>query len=225
MATRILLADDHLLVRQALRSLLERGGFDVVGEAADGHEAIQLAGAVRFDVAVLDICMPRMNGVDAAREILSVAPHSRIVALTYRVEKPLIADAFRAGIRGYVLKTQAADELIHAIREVAAGRAFLSPQVSTILLAAYLSGSTTGTDPLTHRERQVLQLVAEGKSTKGIADLLGITSKTAEGYRSRVKAKLNIHNTADLVRYAIREGFSPLSIAWCWDVLSSFVRY
>jgi two-component system response regulator NreC len=212
-ATRILLADDHLLVRQGLRSLLERGGFDVVGEAADGHEALQIAGAVRFDVAVLDISMPGMNGVDAAREILSIAPRSHVVALTYHVEERQIAAAFRAGIRGYVLKTQAADELIHAIREGAAGGTFVGPRVSGVLLAAFLKGGTIAEDPLTLRERQVLQLVAEGKSTKEIADVLGITGKSVEAYRSRVKAKLNIHSTADLVRYAIRQGLSPLSIA------------
>jgi DNA-binding NarL/FixJ family response regulator len=222
--TRILLADDHLVVRQGLRSLLEHGGFDVVGEAADGHEAIQLARTVRFDVAVLDICMPRMNGVDSAREILSVAPHGHIVVLTVHIEERQIADAFRAGIRGYVLKTQAADELIHAIRHVAAGGTYMSPHVSSVLLTAYLTGGAIGEDPLTSRERQVLQLVAEGKSTKDIADLLGVTAKTAESYRAHVKAKLDIHDTAGLVRYAIRQGLIPLSIAWCWDVLSSFVR-
>jgi two-component system, NarL family, response regulator NreC len=221
--TRILLADDHLVVRQGLRSLLEHGGFDVVGEAADGHEAIQLAQSVRFDIGVLDICMPRMNGVDAAREILVVAPLCRIVVLTMHAEERQIAAAFHAGVRGYVLKTQAADELIHAISEVAAGRTYLSPHVASVLLAAYLTGSTIGEDPLTSRERQVLQLVAEGKSTKEVADLLGVTAKTAESYRSRLKAKLDIHDTAGLVRYAIRQGLSPMSIAWCWDALSSYL--
>jgi DNA-binding NarL/FixJ family response regulator len=210
-ATRILLADDHYVVRQGLRSLLEHGGFEVVGEAADGYEALQLARAVRLDVAVLDISMPRMNGVDTAREILAIAPHCRIVVLTVLAEERQIAAAFRAGVRGYVLKTQAADELIQAIREVAAGGTYLSPQVSSVLLDAYLTGNPIGKDPLTSRERQVLQLVAEGKATKEIADTLGVTVKTAECYRSRLKTKLDIHHTAGLVCYAIRRGIIQLS--------------
>jgi two-component system response regulator NreC len=220
---RILLADDHEVVRQGLRVLLEHGGFDVVGQAADGHEAICLARTVHFDVGVLDLGMPRMNGVDAAREILVIAPHCHILALTVHAEERQIAAAFRAGVRGYVIKTQAADELIHAIREVATGGSYMSPQVSSILLGAYLTGSTIGADPLTPRERHVLQLVAEGKSTKEVADLLGVTAKTAESYRSRVKAKLDIHDTAGLVRYAIREGLVALSSAWWWDVAASLI--
>ena len=217
MPLRILLADDHLLVREGLRSLLEHGGYDVVAEAADGHEAVQLARTIKFDVGLLDIGMPRMNGVEAAREIRLIAPHCHIIVLTMHAEERQIAAAFRAGVRGYVIKTQAADELIDAIREVSIGGTYMSPHVSTILLSAYLTGSAIGADPLTSRERQVLQLVAEGKSTKEVADLLGITTKTAESYRSRIKAKLDIHDTAGLVRYAIREGLVTLSIAWWWN--------
>ena len=220
MATRILLADDHLVVRQGLRSLLEQGGFAVVGEATDGHDAVRLARSVRFDVAVLDVSMPRMNGIDAAREILSFAAGSRIVVLTVHTEERQIADALRAGIRGYIVKTQAADELINAIREVAAGGTYLSPRVSGVLLTAYLSGNPIGDDLLTVRERQVLQLIAEGKTTKEVADVIGVTAKTAECYRSRLKTKLGIHDTAGLVRYAIRHGVIQLSAAWYFDVVS-----
>lgn len=221
MATRILLADDHLVVRQGLRSLLEQGGFVVVAEATDGHDAVRLARTVRFDVAVLDVSMPRMNGIDSAREILSFSPSSRIVMLTVHTEERQIADALRAGIRGYILKTQAADELINAIREVAAGGTYLSPHVSSVLLSAYVNGSTIGEDPLTVRERQVLQLVAEGKTTKEVADSLGVTAKTAECYRSRLKVKLGIHDTAGLVRYAIRHGVIQLALACCFHALTS----
>jgi DNA-binding NarL/FixJ family response regulator len=210
MSTRVLLADDHFVVRQGLRSLLEHGGFEVVGEAADGHEAAQLARTIRFDVGVLDVCMPRMNGIETAREILSISPQSRVVMLTVLAEERQIAAAFRAGVRGYILKTQAADELIHAIREVAAGRRYLSSSVSNVVLDAYLAGGTIEKDPLTSRERQLLQLIAEGKATKEIADVLGVTVKTAECYRSRLKLKLDIHHTAGLVCYAIRSGIFQL---------------
>ena len=222
MTTRILLADDHLVVRQGLRSLLEQGGFVVVGEATDGQEAVRLARTVRFDVAVLDVSMPRMNGIDSAREIMSFAPNSRIVMLTVHTEERQIADALRAGIRGYIIKTQAADELINAIREVAGGGTYVSPQVSTLLLAAYINGSALGRNPLTVRERQVLQLVAEGRTTKEVAHSLGVTAKTAECYRSRLKVKLGIHDTAGLVRYAIRHGLIQLCASWFLDAIIPF---
>jgi len=222
LTTRILLADDHLVVRQGLRSLLEQGGFVVVGEATDGQEAVRLARTVRFDVAVLDVSMPRMNGIDSAREIMSFAPNSRIVMLTVHTEERQIADALRAGIRGYIIKTQAADELINAIREVAGGGTYVSPQVSTLLLAAYINGSALGRNPLTVRERQVLQLVAEGRTTKEVAHSLGVTAKTAECYRSRLKVKLGIHDTAGLVRYAIRHGLIQLGASWFLDAIIPF---
>lgn len=203
---RVLLADDHYVVRQGLRSLLERAGFAIVAEAADGREAVELACEIRFDVAVLDVCMPRMNGMDAAREILSAKPRSPIVALTMLAEEAQVAASFRAGMRGYVLKSQAGEDLVSAMRQVVAGHRYVSPRVSSVMLDSYLTGGTIGKDPLTSRERQVLQLVAEGKSTKELADVLGVTVKTAECYRSRLKEKLDIHHTAGLVCYAIRSG-------------------
>ena len=220
MATRILLADDHRVVRQGLRSLLEYNGLEVVAEASDGHEAIQIARTARFDVAVLDVSMPRMNGIDTAREILVAAPHCRIVVLTVHAEERQIAAAFRAGVRGYILKTQAADELINAIREVSAGGTYLSPHVSGILLDAYLAGSRIDEDPLTLREREVLQLIAEGKTTKEIAHAIGVTAKTAEVYRSRLKTKLDVHDTAGLIRYAIRLGLVHLVVCGSCAALS-----
>lgn len=212
MPTRILLADDHVIVRQGLKSLLERNGLEVVAEAADGTDAIQLARAVRFDVAVLDIGMPRLNGIDTAREILAIVPQARIVVLTVHAEERQIAAAFRAGVRGYILKTQALEELVTAIREVSAGGTYVSPQVADVLLGAFLTGTSAAEDPLTRREREVLRLIAEGKTTKEIAEALGVTVKTAESYRSRLKTKLDIHDTAGLVRYAIRYGLVQLSI-------------
>jgi DNA-binding NarL/FixJ family response regulator len=211
-ATRILLADDHVIVRQGLRSLLERNGFEVVAEAADGHEAIELARDVRFDVALLDIGMPRINGIDTAREILTVAPHARIITLTVHADERQIGAAFRAGVRGYIVKTQALDELVTAIRKVSAGGTYMSPQVAEVLLGAFLNSHSSTEDPLTRRERDVLRLIAEGKTTKEIADALSVTVKTAESYRSRLKTKLDIHDTAGLVRYAIRSGVVQLSL-------------
>jgi DNA-binding NarL/FixJ family response regulator len=206
MPTRVILADDHQIVRQGLRVLLEREGFEVAGEAANGPEAIRLAQAECPDVAVLDLSMPRLNGSDAAREILRTCPRTRVILLTVHTEDHQIITAFRAGIQGYVVKTQAAEDLAQAIRVVAEGRVYLSPTVSRVVVDGYLAGSDVPPDPLPPRERHALQLVAEGKTTKEIATLLGLTVKSAESYRARIMDKLQIHNTAGLVRYAIRRG-------------------
>ena len=206
MSLRILLADDHEIFRQGLRALLERGGFHVAGEAADGHAAIQMAAQLTPDVAVVDLAMPLLNGLDAAREITRVAPRTRTILLTMHAEDPYVAKALQAGIRGYVLKSQAAEDLIQAIREVSRGAVYLSPGVSESLVEAYLAKRDLPHDPLTPRERQVLQLIAEGKTTKEVAALLGVSVKTAESHRMRIMTKLSIHETAGLVRYAIREG-------------------
>lgn len=203
---RILLADDHLIVRQGLKTLLEREGLDVVGEASDGHEAIRLATELRPDVAVLDLGMPLLNGLDAAREIIQIAPKTRLILLTVHSEDRYVLEALRAGLRAYVLKSQAASDLLHAIQEVSRGMIYLSPGVSRAVVEAYLAGTESLPDPLTARERQVLQLVAEGKTTKEIAVILGVSVKTADSHRTRVMQKLNIHETAGLVRYAIRIG-------------------
>ena len=206
MPLRILLADDHEIFRQGLRALLEREGFHVAGEAADGHGAIQMAAQLTPDVAVVDLAMPLLNGLDAAREIARVSPRTRTILLTMHAEDPYVAKALQAGIRGYVLKSQAAEDLIQAIREVSRGAVYLSPGVSESVVEAYLAKRDLPLDPLTPRERQVLQLIAEGKTTKQVAALLGVSVKTAESHRMRIMTKLNIHETAGLVRYAIREG-------------------
>ncbi len=206
MRVRVILADDHVMVRQGLRALMEREGFDVVGEAADGHEAMRLANELHPDVAVLDLSMPLLNGLDAGRDITQHSPKTKTILLTMYTEDQYVMEALRAGIRGYVLKSQAPSDLIQAIREVYQGTIYLSPGVSRALVEAYLAKTDLPPDPLTPRERQVLQLVAEGKTTKEIAIVLGVSVKTAESHRTRLMEKLNIHETASLVRYAVRTG-------------------
>jgi len=206
MSMRVLLADDHQIVRQGIRAILEREGFEVVGEGTNGREAVTLASQLNPDVVVLDLIMPMLNGMEAAREILQQRPGSRVVLLTMHTEEHQIVAALRAGIRGYVVKTQAAEDLVYAIREVARGEIYLSPGVSRVFVEGYLSQVAPASEPLAPRERQVLQLVAEGKTSKEIASLLDLTVKTAESYRTRIMEKLDIHDTAGLVRYAIRRG-------------------
>ncbi|HET6922389.1 MAG TPA: response regulator transcription factor [Anaeromyxobacteraceae bacterium] len=206
MPIRVILADDHALVRQGLKALLEREGFLVAGEASDGQEAVRLVPEVRPEVAILDISMPLLNGLDAAREIRKCAEGTKTILLTRHDEDQYVTAALRAGVKGYVLKSQAATDLVAAIRQVSGGGIYLSPGVSRAVVEAYLSKSELPADPLTSRERQVLQLIGEGKSTKEVAALLGVSVKTAESHRTRLMQKLDIHETASLVRYAIRRG-------------------
>ena len=203
----ILLADDHPMFRQGLKTLLEREGFAVVAEAADGHAAARLARQLNPNIAVLDLGMPLLNGIDAARHIQKQSPDTQVVLLTMYEEEAYVLEALRAGIRGYVLKAQAASDLVAAIREILRGAMYLSPGISKTVVDAYMSKSELTSDPLTNRERQVLQLVAEGMTTKKIADTLGLSVKTADSHRTRIMQKLDIHETAGLVRYAIRRGF------------------
>jgi two-component system, NarL family, response regulator NreC len=206
MPIQVLLADDHQIVRQSLRLLLEREGLKVVGEAADGQDAVQIAESTHPDVAVLDVTMPVLNGLDAAREIQKVSPRTKTVFLTVHDEDPYLLDALRAGAKGYVVKTHAAENLIQAIREAARGGVYLSPEVSRAVVQAYQNKTELSPDPLSPRERQVLQLIAEGKTTKEVASVLNISVKTAETHRTHIMEKLDIHETASLVRYAIRNG-------------------
>jgi len=207
MMQTVMLADDHPMFRQGLKALLEREGFDVVAEAADGHEAVRLARQLNPSIAVLDIGMPLLNGIDAARDIHKQASDTEVVLLTMYEEEAYVLEALRAGIRGYVLKAQAASDLVGAIREVQRGAVYLSPGISKTVVDAYVGKSELPPDPLTDRERQVLQLVAEGKTTKEVAEVLGLSVKTADSHRTRIMQKLEIHETASLVRYAIRRGF------------------
>src|SRR6186997_795981 len=164
MATSVLIADDHQIVRQGLKVLLEREGFEVVAEASDGHEAVQLDARVRPDVAVVDFVMPLLNGLDAAVQIQRQSPGTKTILLTMYTEDQYVLEAFRGGLRGYVIKTQAAGDLVRAIREVLQNAIYLSPGISRTLVDAYLSKSELPSDPLTLREREVLQLVAEGRT-------------------------------------------------------------
>jgi DNA-binding NarL/FixJ family response regulator len=206
MTIRVVLADDHQLVRQGLKALLEREGFQVAGEASDGQEALRLVPNVCPDVAILDISMPILNGLDAARELKKYSPRTKTILLAQHDEDQYVTEALRAGVRGYVLKNQATTDLVHAIQQVCRGEIYLSPSISRTVVEAFLSKMALPTDPLTSRERQILQLIGEGKSSKEIAALLGISIKTAESHRTRLMRKLDIHELASLVRYAIRRG-------------------
>ena len=206
MPIRVIIADDHQIVREGLRAILERAGLEVLGEAANGHEAIELAQKTHPDIAVVDYAMPLLNGIDAAREILKVAPRTRTILLTMYTEDQYVLRAVQAGLKGFVVKSQASADLVQAIREVKSGSVYLSPGISATVIQAYLSKSALPEEPLTPRERQVLQLIAEGKSTKEVANVLALSYKTAESHRTRIMKKLDIHETATLVRYAVRKG-------------------
>lgn len=206
MGLSVLLVDDHPVFRQGLRSLLEREKFDVIGEAADGREAIAMADRLQPQMVVIDMAMPTLNGIDAVREIVKRAPRTKAILLTMYTEEHHVLEALRAGVKGCVSKSQAAEHLLQAIKDVSDGGVYLSPHVSGAVVQAYLAKSHLPYEPLTPRERQVLQLIAEGKTTKETAGLLDVSVKTAETHRTNLMEKLDIHSTAGLVRYAIRRG-------------------
>ena len=206
MAITLLLADDHQLVRQSLISLLEHEGFDVVGEASDRRTAVRLVQELNPEIAVLDMVMPGLNGIDAARQIQRSSPRTKSILVTMYAERQYVVQALRAGIRGYVLKSQGARDLIQAIREVHNGAVYLSPKVSELAVDLSLGRAEAEADPLSPREREVVQLIAEGLTTKEVASVLGISVKTAEAHRINSMRKLDVHETASLVRYAVRQG-------------------
>lgn len=209
---RILLADDHKLMRSGLRLLIEQQpDLTVVGEAADGREAVALAKSLRPDVAVVDISMPNLNGIEAAHQITQSHAELAVIVLSMHPDESYVLRALKAGAKGYLLKDSAESDLITAVRAVARGKSFFSPAVSKVLLDDYIrklkrSGAEDAYDLLTPREREVLQLVAEGKSNKEVANLLNLSVYTVETHRSNIMQKLNLKGVPELTLYAVRKG-------------------
>ncbi len=212
---RVILADDHTLVVQGIGKLLE-SHFDLVGTAGDGRAALDAARTLRPDVILLDIAMPLLNGVEAARQIRELVPDTKIVMLSMHADKMYVIAAFRAGCSGYLLKRSAASELVFAIEEVLEGRYYVTPAVAKNVNPwseapdASRPNSPLGAPQLTPRQREVLQLVAEGKSIKEIGNLLGISVKTVEFHKSRIMSELDLHTTADLTKFAVAHGIASL---------------
>ena len=215
MAIEVILADDHNLLRQALSVLLEREpDIHLAGDAADGQAALRLAQEIRPDIAVMDISMPGLNGIETTRRLIAKIPGIKVIALSAHSDRKFIYHMFQAGASGYLLKDCVCQELVFAIRSVARNQTYISPQIANGVLEEYLSKAQINKNTvflaLTGREREVLQLLAEGKSTKQTALLLNVSSKTIETHRRQIMEKLRIHNIAELTKYAIREGLTSL---------------
>ena len=205
--TTILLVDDHAVVRQGFRMILSaESEFEVVGEAANGREAIGLAESLRPDVVLMDVSMPELNGIEATRRIVTDAPRTRVLALSMHRDTVYVREILRAGASGYLLKEAGDHDLLTAIRAVAQGQGYLSPAVSDAVLSDYRKHVTYPIDLLTSREREVLQLIAEGKTNKEIATALDLSTYTVESHRGRIMEKLNLHSAGELVRFAFRNG-------------------
>jgi two-component system response regulator NreC len=209
---RILLADDHTIIRSGLKLLLEQQpDFKVIAEANDGRQAVQSVAAHHPDVAVLDIGMPHLNGIEATRQIVAAEPAVQVVILSMHSDEGYVLRALKAGARAFILKNSAEDDLIRAIRTVHEGKSFFSPVISKMLLADYVrqvqeKSVEDSYDLLTTREREVLQLLAEGKSNKDVAGMLNLSLHTVETHRSNILQKLNLHGTPELILYAVRKG-------------------
>jgi two-component system, NarL family, response regulator NreC len=209
---RIVLGDDHTLLRQGLRKILEeRRDWEVVAEAGDGREAVRQILATDPDVAILDIGMPLLNGIDATRQVVRRLPHCRILILSMHANEAYIIHALKAGAKGYMLKDSADTDLIRGVSSVAAGKSFFSPAVAKVMLDDYVrhlaeKGIVDRYDSLSEREREIFQLVAEGRSNKEVAELLSLSPATVETHRAHILQKLDVHNTAELVLYAVRRG-------------------
>jgi DNA-binding NarL/FixJ family response regulator len=205
---RTLIADDHEIVRQGLKLLLQNEDCEVVAEYSTGREAVEGAKQVRPDVAILDISMPDLNGVEATQQITKQVPDTKVVVLTMHDSEELARKVLEAGARGYVLKSDAARDLANAVKSVFRGKPFFSGKINEMLLRGYLDGSRQAAGPaipeLTPREREVVQLLAEGKSSKEVASILGTSPATVETQRAKIMQKLDLHSVTDLVRYAIR---------------------
>jgi len=211
MKTRILVADDHGIVRKGLRFLLERQeDMEVVGEAADGREAVHLAEQLHPSVVVMDIAMPQLNGIDAAAQILRSSPDTRVIILSMYADEEFLVRALTTGIRGYLLKDSAENDLVRAVRAAASGRCFFSPAIAQALAEDYVrqlqhKGLQDSYELLTQREKEILQLLAEGRSNKEVATVLNVSPYTVETHRTHLMQKLNLHNTAEIVLYAVRK--------------------
>jgi DNA-binding NarL/FixJ family response regulator len=213
---RILIADDHEVARSGIRALLEsHAGWEVCGEAKDGREAIEFATTLKPDVILLDIGMPNLNGLEAARQILATSPDVAILILTMHDSDQMVREVLRAGARGFLLKSDAGRDLIAAVEALQLQRTFFTTKVSQMVLDGYLHGDgseseqeseVVATDALTMREREVIQLLAEGKTSKEVAVALNLSVKTAETHRTNLMRKLDLHSVADLTRYAVRNG-------------------
>jgi DNA-binding NarL/FixJ family response regulator len=213
--TSIVLADDHHVVRQGLRALLEaESDFKVIGEAGDGLEALQMVEQLKPNVLVLDLMMPGLNGLEVTRQIIKHSSHTRVVILSMYANEAYVLEALGNGASAYVVKDSSSADLVLAVREVALGRRYLSPPLSDRAIEVYQEKAKAATldkyETLTSREREVLQLTAEGHTSAEIADRLGISSRTAETHRSNLMHKLDMHTPADLIRYALRRGIIPL---------------
>ena len=204
---RILLADDHAVVRQGFKMILDaEADMEIVGEAGNGRQAVDLAEQLRPDVVVMDVAMPELNGIEATRRLASSVPHARVIALSMHKDSVYVREILRAGARGYLLKDSGAADLVAAIHAVASGESYLSPAVSNAVLDDYRRHVTNPIDLLTSREREVLQLLAEGKTNKEIAGVLNLSVYTVDAHRGRIMEKLNLHSINDLVRLAVRNG-------------------
>lgn len=215
MSTRVLIADDHKIFREGLRALLEKQrGIEVVAEAKDGLEAVRFAQKLIPDVVIMDVAMPEKNGMEATRETLEVLPKTKVIALSMHSDRRFVLQMLKAGAVGYLLKDSAFEELAAAIQAVVSGQTYLSPKITDVVIKEYLHSQARSEASvftiLTHREREVLQLLAEGKSTKEIAATLHVSVKTIETHRQQVMDKLDIHSVAELTKYAIREGLTSL---------------
>ncbi|MCH8333512.1 response regulator transcription factor [Candidatus Sumerlaeota bacterium] len=216
MTTKILIADDHKILREGLRSMLQsEKGFEVVGEAGDGRTAVSMAMELHPDIVIIDIAMPDLNGIEATRQISAKLPRVKVIALSMYADGRFIRDVLDAGASGYLLKDSAFEELAGAIRAVAKGGMYLRPAITEVVVKNYVQSSPSASRParsiLTAREREVLQPLAEGKTTKEIAGLLGVSVKTIETHRKQVMDKLKIRSVAELTKYAIREGLTSLN--------------